>query len=106
MATLEYIYNPSKETLTPVWFKKLEGVYDEDSEDYGGDLYWLTQGGSSGNTLLELSTDGSRYRYAWWDGKAGRGFDTGRGTQPSPKWLNPAGLVYRDKQPLPFSWRT
>ena len=104
MTYVEYLYTPAVEPLTEVWFKMLETV--DGGGEFGGDMYWLTQGGTSGNTLLELSTDGKRYRYAWWNGKAGRGFDTGRGTSPLLKWLNPDALVHRDKQPLPFSWRS
>lgn len=104
MTRINYIYNRSDEQITEEWFKKLESVGEVD--EWGGELYWLQQGKGSGTTLLELSTCGKKYRYAWWNGKNGRAFDTGRGTSPRDIWLNPEGLVYRDKQPLPFSWRS
>ena len=100
---MSYIYQPSKEKLDDVWLQKL--VSEDSATEYGGELYFLSQGGNTGSTLLELSECGNKYRYVW-KSRNHYHFDTGNGTCPSPRWLNPEGLVHRDKQPLPFSWRS
>lgn len=102
MATVNYTYLPCKFELQDRIVQALERVKGE----YTGELYWLGQNTNASGTLLELSTCGKRYRYAYVDKPDSTHVESGSGTVPMTCWLNPEAILHRDKQPLPFSWRS
>lgn len=101
MAT-EYSYIPCKFELEDRLLEAIDRVKGE----YSGPMYWLGQTNSSSGTLLQLSSNGKSYKYAYVTSRSAELVDIGTGPGPYDRWLNPAALVYLDKQLLPFSWRS
>lgn len=102
MAAGNYTYIPCKFELQERIVQALERVKGE----YTGVLYWLGQDTNSSGTLLELSTCGNRYRYAYVPRPNSEHIDIDSGTETHDRWLNPEAILHRDRQPLPFSWRS